>query len=76
MSHLPRLHNIRSPKSPTRADLETGDRTRANMPLNRRNAHPKPSGAIMNVTNGINVMGSRRHSLSNGISKQFYFPGS
>jgi hypothetical protein len=46
------------------------------MPLNRRNAHPKPSGAIMNVTNGINVMGSRRHSLSNGISKQFYFPGS
>jgi hypothetical protein len=75
MSHLPRLHNIRSPKSPTRANLETGDRTRANMPLHSGNAHPKPSGAVMNITNWINVMGSRRHTLSNRISQQFNFSG-
>jgi hypothetical protein len=75
MSHLPRLHNIRSPKSPTRADLETGDRTRANMPLHSGNGYPEPSGAVVNITNGINIMSPRHHPLSNRISQQFNLPG-
>jgi hypothetical protein len=45
------------------------------MPLHSGNAHPKPSGAVMNITNWINVMGSRRHTLSNRISQQFNFSG-